>query len=188
MSLGSGGNVRVSTVHTYNISNVLYVCYTTSTCIPLCTHNDFLISLGMVRRMQVDRTWDKRQLAYNKYMASLLLREIYYRLQRLLPTDVTDIIEDSNAPWSAAWEIGGAVCGEETVLSHTSGRRLGLRQCIAHKPPSSGIKLYVLRTMGAGRATSLTSSPTPGVAARAAAVGHVAASMIPRVSCAYGRR
>ena len=101
--------------------NVSYVCYTTSTCIPLCRYNDFCICLGMVRPMQVDGIWDKRHLAYNKYMASLLPREIYYRLQRLLRTDVMDLIQECNATWSSAWEIGGAVCGDEAVVPHSGG-------------------------------------------------------------------
>ena len=58
--------------------SVLYACYSTSACIPLCKYNDFLICLEMIRAMQVDGIWDKRHVAYNKYMASLLPREIYY--------------------------------------------------------------------------------------------------------------
>ena len=54
MSLGPKGNGRVITVHAYGMCNVSYVCYSTSTCIPLCKYNDFLICLGMVRPMQVD--------------------------------------------------------------------------------------------------------------------------------------
>ena len=132
------------------MSNVLYLCYSTSTYSPLCTYNDFFICLGMVRPMQVDGIWDKRRLAYNKYMASLLPHEIYYRLQRLLRTDVTDWIEECNATWGAAWEIGGAVCGEEAVVLHSGGRCLGLRQYIARKPHSTGIKLNVLADNGGG--------------------------------------
>ena len=90
--------------------------------------------------MQVDGIWDKRHLAYNKYMAPLLPSEIYHRLQRLLRTDVTDLIEECNATWGAAWEIGGAVHGDEAVVPHNGGRCLGLRQYIARKPHSTGIK------------------------------------------------
>ena len=100
--------------------------------------------------MQVDGIWDNCHLAYNKYMASLFPREIYYRLQRLLRTDVTDLIEECNATWSAAWEIGGAVCGDEAVVPHSGCRCLGLRQYIARKPHSTGIKLYVLADNGGG--------------------------------------
>ena len=92
MSLGTRGNGRGSTVHAYDMCNVSYVCYSTSTCIPLCRYNDFLICLGMVRPMQVDVIWDKRHLVYKKYMASLLPQEIYYHLHRLLRTEVTDLI------------------------------------------------------------------------------------------------
>ena len=135
-------------MHAYDMCNVSYVCYNTSTCIPLCKYNDFLICLGMGRPMHVDGIWDKRHLAYNQYMASLLPREIYYRLQRLLRTDVTDLIEECNATWSAAWEIGGAVCGDEAVVPHSGGRCLGLRQYMARKPHCTGIKLYVLADNG----------------------------------------
>ena len=110
--------------------------------------------------MQVDGIWDKHHLVYNKYMASLPPREIYYRLQRLLRTDVTDLIEERNATWSAAWDIGGAVCPDEALVPHSGGRCLGLRQYIARKPRlrqyiarkphSTGIKLYVLADNGGG--------------------------------------
>ena len=46
--------------------------------------------------------------------------------------------------WSAAWDIGGAVCGDEAIVPHTGGRCTGLRQYIARKPHATGIKLYVL--------------------------------------------
>ena len=83
-------------------------------------------------------------------MASLLPWETYYRLQRLLRTDVTELIEECNATWSAAWEIGGAVRGDEAVVPHSGGRSLGPRQYIARKPHSAGIKLYVLADNGGG--------------------------------------
>ena len=148
MSLGPRGNGRVNTVHAYDTSNVLYVCYSTSTRIPLCRYNHFLNCLGMVPPMQVDGIWDKRHVACNNYMESLLPREIYYRLQRLLRADVTDLIEECNATWSAAWEIGGVVCGDEAIVPHSGGRCLGLRQYIGRKPRSTGIKLDVLADNG----------------------------------------
>ena len=46
--------------------------------------------------------------------------------------------------WSAAWDIGGAVCGEEAIVPHSGGRCMGLRQYIARKPHATGIQLYVL--------------------------------------------
>ena len=122
------------------MSNVLYVCYSTSKRIPLCMYNDFLTCLGMVRSMHVDGIWDKSHLAYNKYMTYLLAREIYCRVQRLLRTHVTDLIEECNATWSAAWEIGGAVCGDEAVVPHSGGRCLWPRQYIARKSHSTGTK------------------------------------------------
>ena len=45
---------------------------------------------------------------------------------------------------SAAWDIAGAVCGDETIVPHTGGRCMGLRQYIARKPNATGIRLYVL--------------------------------------------
>ena len=63
---------------------------------------------------------------------------------------MTDSIEECNATWSVAWEIGGAVCGDNTVVPHNGGRCLGLRQYIARKPHSTGIKLYVLAENGGG--------------------------------------
>ena len=119
-------------------------------------------------------------------MASLLPREIYYRLQRLLRTDVTDWIEECTATWSTAWEIGGVVCGDEVVVPHSGGRCLGLRQYIARKPHSGGIKLYVLADNGGGYVFDVYLYT--GRRARSAALGHVAASMTLMVSCARGRR
>ena len=100
--------------------------------------------------MQVDRIRDKSHLAYNKYMASLLPPEIYYRLQRSLRSDVTGFIEKCNATWRAAWEIGGVVCGDEAIIPHTGGRCLGLRQSIARKLHSTGTKSYVFADNGGG--------------------------------------
>ena len=110
----------------------------------ICRYNSFLICLGTVRPVQVDGIWDKKHLAYNKYMASLLPRSMYYRLQKLLRTDVTDLLEDCNSVWSAAWYIGGAVCGDEAIVPHTGGRCMGLPHYIARKRHATGIKLYVL--------------------------------------------
>ena len=110
----------------------------------ICRYNSFLICLGMVRPVQVDGIWDKRHLAYNKYMASLLPRSMYYRLQKLLRTDITDLLEECNFVWSAVWDIGGVVCGDEAIVPHTGGRCMGLPQYIAHKPHAIGIKSCVL--------------------------------------------
>ena len=107
-------------------------------------HNAFRMCLGIVRPMQVDGVWDTIQWAYNRYMARLLPRGKYYALQKALGTDVTDLLEECNAAWAAAWEIGGAVCGDEALLPHTGGRSIGLRQYGARKPHSTGIKLYFL--------------------------------------------
>ena len=76
--------------------NVLYVCYNTRTFIPLCRYNEFFICLGMVHPMLVEGIGDKSHLLYNKYMALPLPREVYYRLQRLLRTNVMDFIQQCN--------------------------------------------------------------------------------------------
>ena len=89
--------------------------------------------------MQVYGIWNKSHLAYNKFMGSLVPREIYYRLQRLLRTDVMDLIEECDTALSNPWEIGRAVREDEAVVPHTGGRCLGLRQYIACKPHSIGI-------------------------------------------------
>ena len=81
--------------------------------------------------------------------------------------------------WGGVWGRG--------YRSPIGGRFLGLRHYVARKTHSTGIKLYVLADKGGGD-TSSTPTSTPGVAAKSAALGHVAASMTPRVSCAYGRR
>ena len=68
-------------------------------------------------------------------------------LQKALRTDVTDLLEECNAAWAAAWEIGGGgvgVCGDQALVAHTGGRSIGIRQYIARKPHSTGIKFYVL--------------------------------------------
>ena len=70
----------------------------------------------MVRPVQVDGIWDKKHLAYNKYMASLLPRSMYYRLQKLLRTDVIDLLEECNSVWTAALDIGVAVCGDVRIV------------------------------------------------------------------------
>ena len=85
--------------------------------------------------------WDKSHLAYNKYMASVLPWEIYYCLQWSLRTDVMELIEECNATPSATWEIGGAVCGDQVVVPHTSSQCFGLRQYIGPKPHSMVIKI-----------------------------------------------
>ena len=105
-------------------------------------YNAFLICLGMVTPMQVDGVWQTNNLAYNRYMASLLPRGKYYALRKALRTDVTDLLEECHATCAAAWEIG-AVCGDKALGPHTGGRSMGLCQYIARKPFSTGIKLYV---------------------------------------------
>ena len=142
-----------------------------------CRYNSFMICLGMVRPIQAAGIWDKRHLAYNKYMASLLPRFMYYRLQKLLRTDVTDLLE----VWSAAWDIGGAVSGDEAIVPHTGGRRMGLRQYIARQPHATGIKLLILAD-NTGGGTFWTSTSTPAVGGKSARLGRVRGTSMPSAS------
>ena len=71
--------------------------------------------------MQVYRVCEMTNLADNRYMASLLPRATYYTLQKALRTDVTEQSDECNAAWAAAWEIMGALCGDEALLPHTRG-------------------------------------------------------------------
>ena len=60
---------------------------------------------------------------------------------------MTGLIEECNATWLSVWEIGGGgggVCGNEAVVPHTGSNWHELRQYIARKPHSTGIKVYVL--------------------------------------------
>ena len=69
----------------------------------------------------------------------------YYRLNRLLRTDVPDLIEECDATWLLAWEIGGGgVCGDEAVVPRTGSNWHEVRQYIAHKAHSTNITLYLL--------------------------------------------
>ena len=96
----------------------------------------------MVRPAQLDAVWEPNHFAYNRYLAGLLRRARC--LNRLLRTDVTHLIEECNATWLSAWEIVGAVCGDEAVVPHTGSNWHGMRQYIARKPHFTGRKLYVL--------------------------------------------
>ena len=94
--------------------------------------------------LELDAVWEPNHLAHNRYVAGFLRRARYYRLNRLSYTDMTDLIEECNATWLPAWQIRGAVCGDEPVVPDTGSNWHGLWQYISRKPHSTGIKLYAL--------------------------------------------
>ena len=78
--------------------------------VPRC--NTFVLSLGMVRPMQMDGVWDRDGLVYNAYLARLLSRGQYYDLHKHCRPDVVDLIEAVSACWAAAWTMGAAATGD----------------------------------------------------------------------------
>ena len=87
-------------------------------------YNTFVLLLGMVRPMQVDGVRDRDGLVYNAYLARLLSRGQYYDLHKHCRPDVVGLIEAVGAHWAAAWTMGGAATGDETLVPHT-GLRAG---------------------------------------------------------------
>ena len=107
-------------------------------------YNAFLLLLGMVRPMQVDGIWERDGLLYNPFMARLLSRKEYYVLRCNIRPDVVELLEECTGQWAGAWRLGGAACGNESVVPHKCIRAGPLRMFIARKPHSTGIKLYCL--------------------------------------------
>ena len=105
-------------------------------------YNIFVLLLGMVRPMQVDGVWDRDGLVYNAYLARLLSRGQYYDLHKHCRPDVVDLIEAVSAHWAAAWTMGGAATGDETLVPHTGLRAGPLKMYIVRKPHNTGINLY----------------------------------------------
>ena len=64
--------------------------------------------------------------------------------------DVVELLEECNGQWAGAWRLGGAACGDESVVPHKGIRAGPLRMFIAHKPHSTGIKLYCLSDATSG--------------------------------------
>ena len=63
---------------------------------------------------------------------------------------MVDLIEAVSAHWAAAWTMGGAPTGDETLVPHT-GLRVGpLKMFIVRKLHNTGIKLYCLADAGTG--------------------------------------
>ena len=71
----------------------------------------------------------------------MLTRRQYYLLQRLLRTDVVSLLEDCNGQWAGAWCMGGAACGDESVVPHKGMLAGPLKMFIARKPHPTGINL-----------------------------------------------
>ena len=113
-------------------------------------YNAFILLLGMVRPMQVDGIWERDGLLYNPFMAQLLSRKQYYVLRRNIRPDVVELLEECNGQWAGAWRLGGAACGDESVVPHKGIRAGPLRMFIARKPHSTGIKLYCLADATSG--------------------------------------
>ena len=100
--------------------------------------------------MQVDGIWERDGLLYNPLMAQLLSRKQYYVLRRNIRPDVVELLEECNGQWARAWRLGGAACGDESVVPHKGIRASPLRMFIARKPHSTGIKLYCLADATSG--------------------------------------
>ena len=79
-------------------------------------YNTFLLLLGMVRPMQVDGVWDRNGLVYNAYLARLLSRGQYFDPHKHCRPNLVDLIEAFSAHWAAAWTMGGAAAGDETLV------------------------------------------------------------------------
>ena len=113
-------------------------------------YNTFVLLLGMVRPMQVDGVWNRDGLLCNAYLARLLSRGQYYYLHKYCRPDVMDLIEAVNAHWAAAWTMGGAATGGETLVPHMGLRAGPLKMYIMRKPHNTGIQLYCLADAGTG--------------------------------------
>ena len=75
--------------------------------------------------MQADGVWGMNHLAYNGYMASLLPRRKYSSLQKALRAYVTDVLEECNTAFAAAWEIGGgSMWGQGSSSPHRGTEHL----------------------------------------------------------------
>ena len=113
-------------------------------------YNAFVLLLGMGRPMQVDGMWERDGLLYNPFMARLLSRKEYYILRRNIRPDVVELLEECKGQWDGASRLGGAACGDESVVPHKGIRAGPLRMFIARKPHSTGIKLYCLADATSG--------------------------------------
>ena len=69
--------------------------------------------------------------------------------RNILP-DVVELLEECNEQWAGAWRLGGAACGDESMVPHKGICAAPLRMFIARKPHSTGIKLYCLADATSG--------------------------------------
>ena len=97
-------------------------------------YNAFIPLLGMVRRLQVDGIWERDGLLYNHFMAQLLSRKEYCVLRRNIRPNVVELLEECNGQWVRAWRLGGAACGDESVVPHKGIRAGPLQMFIAGLP------------------------------------------------------
>jgi hypothetical protein len=110
----------------------------------LLRYNLMRTAMGMYRPLQTDHVWDQEAMHYNAYLASLIPRADYYALQGLTKVDVPLLMEWCSLGWQAIWELGDWMCGDETLVPHKGKRAALIRQYIARKPHTTGIKLYCL--------------------------------------------
>ena len=56
---------------------------------------------------------------YTAYLAELFPNwGVFFVLQQLADPDVDALIELCMLHWQSGWELGGVVCGDETVVPH----------------------------------------------------------------------
>ena len=87
---------------------------------------------------------------YNVFLAQLLSRKEYYVLRRNIRPDVVEQLEECDGQWAGARRLGGAACGDESVVLHKGIRAGPLRMFIARNTHSTGIKLYCLADATSG--------------------------------------
>ena len=104
-------------------------------------YNAFILLLAMVRPMQVDGTWEWDGLLYNPLVAQLLSRKECYVLRRNIRPHVVELLEECNGQLAGAWRLGGAACGDDSVVLHKGIRAGPLRMFIARKPHSTAIPI-----------------------------------------------
>ena len=104
----------------------------------------FKMWLGMLKPRRIDDLFEVGHPDEDNYVANLLHRKLFYKMQRNCNVDITDLIEACNEGWVQWWEQGDAVAIDEAVAPHKGRRTGGIIQYIPRKPHSTGIKLYVL--------------------------------------------
>ena len=98
----------------------------------------------MLKPRRIDDLFEDGHPDEDNYVANLLHRKLFYKMQRNCNVDITSLIEACNEGWVQWWEQGDAVAIDEAVAPHKGRRFGGIIQYIPRKPHSAGIKLYVL--------------------------------------------